>query len=336
MSDFQWSSTEYDERWFHVLACLLARTQQQQNPERIIDTESSPYSKHESEDESDCDSDVEDVPITPRHLAKEKGKPGLLEKFLDRLAELLSREGIPNIDRKLAAVQAFCSTESDPAIANSVGHWTEIITICYELRYELSLLTYLEGHSEMRGRISQKALTLWRSLAYLGRLRSAYETFTEFAMQFGFVKTIDIQGVESSPPRSLGRYPLNELSQKLSVFGIDLEKSGSRFLRKTRMKEFKLERLLGEDQETDQFPFQHEMNKDLILARMTETERKVLEHLRPSFLELLAMESGDYGAIKGSTVSKDPTNPDMVLISSQVQVAALEEMDWQGFSSEQL
>ncbi len=48
------------------------------------------------------------------------------------------------------------------------------------------------------------------------------------------------------------------------------------------------------------------------------------------------MESGDYGAVRNPTISKDATKPDMVVISVEHQVSALEEMNWQGFSSEQL
>jgi hypothetical protein len=62
----------------------------------------------------------------------------------------------------------------------------------------------------------------------------------------------------------------------------------------------------------------------------------VLDLMPQNYLELLAMETGDYGASTGHSISKDPSNPGMVVISSMEQVSVLEQMDWQGFSSEDL
>ncbi len=272
MSDFQWNSTEYDERWFHVLACLLARTKRQQDPRSTVDPGIGLATKNEDEDDSDCPSDIgdESATITPRYLVKERGKSKLLEKFLERLAEFMAHVATASkksddvcataileeedhatvyfakngslteedrtmgrqlqtwlqvtaalgerrdlakdalwkamviwsaprllhyrkilassfravgvtwssetseTDGRLAAVQAFCFAEPAPAVQDSVGSWSEIITICYELRYEPSLLPYLNDCFNMREVVSpQQVSTLSRNLAFLGRLRSA-------------------------------------------------------------------------------------------------------------------------------------------------------------------
>jgi hypothetical protein len=62
----------------------------------------------------------------------------------------------------------------------------------------------------------------------------------------------------------------------------------------------------------------------------------VLELLPPGFTEILAMELGDYGATGNHKVEIDPTNPEKVIVSSDRRIDALERMNWEGFSSEQL
>jgi hypothetical protein len=59
----------------------------------------------------------------------------------------------------------------------------------------------------------------------------------------------------------------------------------------------------------------------------------VLEQMPAGYIDLLAAELGDYGASTGHNISKDPSNPDMVVISWRKQISALERMNWQGFSS---
>jgi hypothetical protein len=56
----------------------------------------------------------------------------------------------------------------------------------------------------------------------------------------------------------------------------------------------------------------------------------------PNFIEILATESGDYGATKFRGMRTDPNNPENIIIESLRQVTALEETGWQGFSSDQL
>lgn len=68
----------------------------------------------------------------------------------------------------------------------------------------------------------------------------------------------------------------------------------------------------------------------------TETEKKVLDLLPPNFIEILAIESGDYGASRNYKVKEDPTNPEMYVISFERKIDTLERINWEGFSSEQL
>jgi hypothetical protein len=271
MSDFQWSLTRFEERWFHVLACLLRRSRQQQDTDTTITSVAAAPESLEDDEESDGDNDEGDL-VVPRNIAKEHGKPKLLEKFLDRLAEVMAHEiahskknddvcatgmqeyedhitifvaknggletdkkmlrhlqkwlrvlavlgerhdikndfmwkklviwseprllyyrnrlahlfhdiGItwssvnmsgPLIGRKLAAVQKFCSGGCSAAIKDCVEEWTEIITICYELRYESGLESYLKASIDTGGiGAEQNASALQKSLAFLGRLRTA-------------------------------------------------------------------------------------------------------------------------------------------------------------------
>ncbi len=62
----------------------------------------------------------------------------------------------------------------------------------------------------------------------------------------------------------------------------------------------------------------------------------MLDLMPQNYLELLATEAGDYGASTGHSISKDPSRPGMVLVSSMNQVSVLEQMNWQGFSSNDL
>ena len=48
------------------------------------------------------------------------------------------------------------------------------------------------------------------------------------------------------------------------------------------------------------------------------------------------MEYGDYGATRNHTIEKHPTDPTKVITSSELEVSALEKIDWQGFSSDDL
>ena len=68
----------------------------------------------------------------------------------------------------------------------------------------------------------------------------------------------------------------------------------------------------------------------------TETEKKVLDLLPPNFIEVLAIESGDYGASRNHKFEEDPTNPEMYLLSFERKIDNLERINWEGFSSEQL
>jgi hypothetical protein len=81
----------------------------------------------------------------------------------------------PVIERKLAAVQKFCLEASGAAaVKNCVEEWTEIITTCYELRYEPGLEWYLKVSINEGGiRAQENASALRKFLAFLGRLRTA-------------------------------------------------------------------------------------------------------------------------------------------------------------------
>jgi len=98
---FDWSKTGFEERWFHALACMLARTCKQQDPS---DTGPASELGDEEEDVSDSGTEDDDATSTPRNIARTVGKPKLLEKFLDRLSETLaSKVGNDKADDVCAA-----------------------------------------------------------------------------------------------------------------------------------------------------------------------------------------------------------------------------------------
>jgi len=327
MSTFDWKATQFEERWFHALACLLAKTNQQQEAHAKEHLD-------EAEPDHTCDSatDVEDETETtsPRNIAGSLGKKILKEKFLDRLAEVMAREMKPDKKRndvfatgtldfehqtviylarndglldihkkmmrmiqiwlravastgerrviskdkmwselvtwslprleyyrdqlrssftifqgpllesrstvivsKLEALQICCTSKRTVAPENVTLVWTDIITLCFELRYQPSLLPELETCLG-----TTKAKLMWRNIAFMGRLRSAfvslnftslldstngfsYETFTEFAMQFTGAKSVEFCGVEAPVLRTLQAFESAELSGKLTSAGID-------------------------------------------------------------------------------------------------------------------
>jgi hypothetical protein len=63
-------------------------------------------------------------------------------------------------------------------------------------------------------------------------LRISYETLIEFALQFAFVKTITLQGINSADPLPLPSFQRTELASKLTAVGIDLMKLGMKENRK--------------------------------------------------------------------------------------------------------
>lgn len=56
----------------------------------------------------------------------------------------------------------------------------------------------------------------------------------------------------------------------------------------------------------------------------------------PIFLDMLAMEQGDYGASISRGVRKDPNNPNMCIIEVAHRIETLEQRGWEGFESKQL
>lgn len=90
--DFSWEGPLLGRRRFCLMIMLLWARQQQQPPactaastDRLQDI-TQPSSDPCNDSDSDCDS------IEPRQLVSEKPADGLKRRFLDRLAELLSRE----------------------------------------------------------------------------------------------------------------------------------------------------------------------------------------------------------------------------------------------------
>lgn len=262
MSAFDWKATQFEERWFHALACLLARTNQQQEAH-----DESHLDETETEHDDDIGTDVEDetATISPRKIASSLGKKTLKERFLDRLAEVMAREieaakkgddvfatgtldfedqtviylarnggltathkkmmdkiqiwlravaqtgerrdifkdkmwselvvwSLPRltyymeqlksnfklwqgsltespvtlIHYKLTELQIHCNSKDNSTPEYSILAWTEIVTLCFELRYETSLLSELTVSSDMT-----KAKLVWRDIAFMGRLRSS-------------------------------------------------------------------------------------------------------------------------------------------------------------------
>jgi hypothetical protein len=95
MSTFDWKATQFEERWFHALACVLARTNQQQ--EAYANAHAKEH-LDEAEWDDTCDSET-DVEDETENIAGSLGKKILKEKFLDRLAEVMAREMNPNKKR---------------------------------------------------------------------------------------------------------------------------------------------------------------------------------------------------------------------------------------------
>lgn len=267
MSTFDWKATQCEERWFHALTCLLARTNKQQEA-HAIERPDDAEPDHTSDSASDVEEEAETT--SPRNIAGSMGKKVLKEKFLDRLAEVMAREmkpdkkhsdvfatgtldfehqtvvylarndGLLNIHQKMMkmiqiwlravastgerriilkdktwselvtwslprleyyrdqlrddftilrssllksrstiivsklealqeALQICCTRERTVAPENVILVWTDIITLCFELRYQPSLSSELEACICIT-----KAKVMWRNIAFMGRVRSAF------------------------------------------------------------------------------------------------------------------------------------------------------------------
>ena len=109
-ASFIWDGKSLDEARFHARACLLAVVGRQQNPDSL---NRNTKEEHHSLDDSDSDDDGSDATtIAPRMIVKTSGKAKLKESFLDRLAEVLSREK-PQPGEKAEHVAATAMMEGD-------------------------------------------------------------------------------------------------------------------------------------------------------------------------------------------------------------------------------
>ncbi|KAI9703845.1 MAG: hypothetical protein M1836_007617 [Candelina mexicana] len=72
-----------------------------------------------------------------------------------------------------------------------------IVCLAYELRYEYDLQTLLEE-------TGSAAKHIFRNIAFLGRLRHAYETFQECAMHFASFQNLSIEALPEHPPITIG------------------------------------------------------------------------------------------------------------------------------------
>ena len=98
-----------DEARFHAQACLLATVGKQQAPGPSECLDGAKVDEHD-EDDSDCDCD--DETVVARRMVSSAGLKRLKEKFLDRLAELFSREK-PSAGHKAIHIAATIMAEGD-------------------------------------------------------------------------------------------------------------------------------------------------------------------------------------------------------------------------------
>ena len=105
-----WDGKTLDKARFHARACLLAVVGRQQNPSSL---KSNTEEEHHSLDGDDSDDDGSDAnTIAPKDLIRNSGTKRLKESFLDRLAEVLSREK-PKRGEKANHVAATAMVEGD-------------------------------------------------------------------------------------------------------------------------------------------------------------------------------------------------------------------------------
>lgn len=71
-------------------------------------------------------------------------------------------------------------------------------------------------------------------------------------------------------------------------------------------------------------------------AHRTPMEKDILSRMPSGTLDFLAIRDCDDGATRGHRIETDPDNPDMVKITYERKVSALDSMGWTGFSSDQL
>ena len=88
-ASFLWDEPLNEAR-FHARVCLLAVVAKQQYVASFADKASKNCENDDADDSDDLDSETDT--IAPRQIATSVGPSGLRERFLDRLAELLSRE----------------------------------------------------------------------------------------------------------------------------------------------------------------------------------------------------------------------------------------------------
>ncbi|KAI2607967.1 hypothetical protein GGR54DRAFT_390293 [Hypoxylon sp. NC1633] len=97
--------------------------------------------------------------------------------------------------------------------------------------------------------------------------------------------------------------------------------------------------ILGEDSKMsagEMWIDKYEKDKMILKSRMSRSERQTLKFMPPGTLDFLAMTACDDGAYISSSVTSDPNDPSKVKISVLKKKTAVEEMGWNGFSSDQL
>jgi hypothetical protein len=107
MVSFQWLRTTYTEDNFHILACLLAKVSQQQDPDEVIEDSAQTAITNDDDHQDD------NATIAPQTLVREHGTERLKAAFLDRLAEFMaaiSPGGRGTGDDKTAKAKDICAT----------------------------------------------------------------------------------------------------------------------------------------------------------------------------------------------------------------------------------
>ena len=173
-----WDGNIIDEAHFHAQACVLATVGKQQapGPSGCLDG-----AKAEEQDEDDSGYDSDGDTVVVKRIVSSAGLKRLEEKFLDRLAELFSREK-PSAGHKAIHVAATAMAEGDDEMIIYIAKNGGFDVIDEQMRKRLQFWIRLVAEEGCRR--DAKNDLLWKELLkYYSKRLTSHRTLLRESLQ---------------------------------------------------------------------------------------------------------------------------------------------------------
>jgi hypothetical protein len=140
-----------------------------------------------------------------------------IKRFIDTLPDLQmspSSDMSSSFAQKLNRLHTLCADlMTEGQFEFNQTKVAEVVSLANELRLDLKFQPYMSTLSP-----GSRARTVYTTVCYLGRIRSAYETIKEAAMHFAFLKKFKIHPVRTTDVESL-QVDLSFITKTLNLLG---------------------------------------------------------------------------------------------------------------------